>query len=140
MPLHLIKLSVGSEDIDDIVNWQAHMRARHGGHYFHDTRMVPRRRDELLAGGSIYWVIKGQIRVRQELRDIEAYEDSAGVRRCRLWLEPALIETRPKPKRPFQGWRYLQPKAAPADLPQGPPGSGDMPASMRAELMELGLL
>ncbi|MEM9122296.1 MAG: DUF1489 domain-containing protein [Pseudomonadota bacterium] len=142
--LHLIKLAVGAESIASMAAWQAHVQSRSpkrkGTRLFHDTRMVPKRAGDILPTGSIFWVIKGVVSVRQRIVDIEAYEAGDG-RRCRLWLDPSLIETRPQPRRPFQGWRYLRPEDAPADLGAGSQtGEGDLPADMRAELMELGLL
>jgi hypothetical protein len=83
---------------------------------FHTTRMVPKRAAELLDGGSLYWVIKGNIQARQRLVDIRPFVDTDGISRCHLVLEPVLHETSWAPRRPFQGWRYLDPKDAPPDL------------------------
>ena len=137
--LHLIKLSVGTEDLDDLAAWQARRRAR-SGRVFHRTRMAPRRREELLDGGSIYWVIKGYVRARQRLLDIEAAVDEQG-RACNLLiLDQELVRTVPRAHRPFQGWRYLAPEDAPPDLDSVADGLTDMPPEMAAELRELGLL
>jgi hypothetical protein len=137
--LHLIKLSVGTEDLDDMERWQA-QRLRRTGQLFHRTRMMPRRRAELLQGGSIYWVIKGAIRCRQHLTGVEAGVDEAG-RPCTLLLHDSkLVRTMPRPHRPFQGWRYFAPEAVPADLESLPEGEADMPPELIAELHALGLL
>lgn len=145
MVLHLVKLCVGAEDIADLADWQEgrlaeKRRRKQKPELAHITRMVPRRGDALLDGGSLYWVIKGSIRVRQRLLDVRAFIDEDGIRRCALVLDPELVLTELQPRRPFQGWRYLKPEDAPRDLPEGVDHGGDMPAEMRAELMELGLL
>jgi hypothetical protein len=101
---------------------------------------VPKRVPDLLDGGSIYWVIKGQIRVRQLILDVEDFVDDGGIRRCHLMLDPKRVETRLTARRPFQGWRYLQPEDAPTDLPQGMEVDADMPDTLRNELLEMGLL
>ncbi len=139
MTLHLIKLSVGTEDVADLDRWQAR-RLRRTGRVFHKTRMMPRRQAELLDGGSIYWVIKGAIRARQRLTGIEAGLDDEGRSRTLLLLEPKLVRTMPRPHRPFQGWRYFAAGDAPLDLDELPEGLAEMPAKLIAELHELGLL
>ncbi len=137
--LNLIKLSVGTEHVEGLREWQAY-RLRETGQIFHQTRMMPRRKDELLKGGSIYWVIKGQVRARQRLLDIETVYDEEGQRYARLILEQELHRTVNQPHRPFQGWRYLKPADTPLDLSDAPEGVAEMPEEMRAELKELGLI
>lgn len=142
--LHLIKLSVGIEDVGHLAAVQERRLAEaiadgQGQRLFHVTRNVPRRGAELLDGGSIYWVIKGRIRVRQRLLDIETDIDNEGRRYCRLMLSPERVETQPWPHRPIQGWRYLPAESAPPDLAGGE-GDGNLPPEMAAELRELGLL
>ena len=139
MPLHLIKLSVGSEDIEDLRRWHA-KRLAETGRAFHRTRMMPRRREELLAGGSIYWVIKGFVTVRQRLIGIERISYSDGTPATELVLDPEYHRTVPTPHRPFQGWRYLLPEDAPPDLGDVQGQLGEMPPEMLAELRHLGLL
>lgn len=143
MALHLIKLCVGAESIEDLREWvdersRLAVSAGLDPHSAHVTRMVPKRMADLLDGGSLYWVIKGVLSARQQLLDIEEFTDNDGIGRCRLLLAPEVIETMPQPKRPFQGWRYLDAKDAPADLMAG--GQGEMPADLKRELAELGLL
>ena len=121
MPLHLIKLCVGAESIADLEEWVAERvaeRVRRGGapRSQHVTRMVPARAPELVDGGSLYWVIKGQLAARQRLLEIEPFVGDDGIRRCRLWLGPDVAAIRPRPMRPFQGWRYFADEDAPADL------------------------
>ena len=138
MALHLIKLCVGISQFEELVAWQQH-RQRKDGVLQHITRMTPRRSDELLKGGSIYWVIKGHIQARQKLLDLRPYTDSEGVAHCALILDPKLVRTQPHPRRPFQGWRYLSGEDAPRDVGKSG-GKNQMPLEMRAELMALGLL
>jgi hypothetical protein len=108
--------------------------------HIHTTRMVPKRMDELLDGGSLYWVIRGQIACREELIAIRPFVDKDGVGRCRLVLRPKVIVVEPRPFRAFQGWRYLQVKDAPRDLDRAAPGARHMPEELRRELRDLGLL
>lgn len=107
---------------------------------FHTTRMMPKRRTELLDGGSLYWVIKGNIQARQRFLDIRPFVDVDGISRCKLVLEPVLHETSWAPRRPFQGWRYLDPEDAPPDLAASGADFDDLPADLRRELAGLGLL
>ena len=138
MSLHIIKLCVGVSEIDELRHWQDR-RLREHKEIFHITRMAPKRGDEILDGGSLYWVIKGFIQVRQRIIDIVRFTDEEGIGRCKLVFDPQLVATRAQPRRAFQGWRYLKGEDAPPDLPRG----GDtaaLPAEMRADLAELGLL
>jgi hypothetical protein len=145
MPLHLVKLCVGVESVQDLEGWIAR-RARAAqarGEAFtpeHVTRMTPKRGDEIRDGGSLYWVIKGQIAARQGILDLRGLVDGEGVSRCAIVLEPQVRPVRPRPMRAFQGWRYLAEKDAPPDLAETGAGLTDMPESLRRELGELGLL
>jgi len=149
--LHLIKLCVGIDSVNHLADWQrarmAQSRAGEGDdaagggaarRLAHVTRHRPRRAHELLAGGSLYWVIKGVIRVRQRLLAIEPF-DVDGQVRCALILDPHLVRTVARPHRAFQGWRYLEASDAPGDCPPG--GEDDaMPADMLRALERLGVL
>jgi hypothetical protein len=145
MPLHLLKLCVGCDSIRDLEEWidenRAHFR-RLGRNYeqTHTTRMVPKRMGELVDGGSLYWVIKGQLACRQRLLAIRPFTDGDGIGRCHLVLERVVVAIRPRPCRPFQGWRYLLHNDAPDDLDYAPGDLAHMPEPMRRELAELGLL
>ena len=144
MAVHLLKLSVGVESIEHLKVLQCRRRveARRNGvgdRLWHQTRHMPRRVAELLDGGSIYWVIKGLIRARQHVRELEAVTGVDGIRRCRIILTPLLVATEPRPRRPFQGWRYLNEADAPPDL-NANALSGGMPPEMEAELRSLGLI
>jgi len=142
MTIHLIKLCVGAESVDDLADWIERRLAlkRKSGlavEQFHTTRMMPKRAGELVDGGSLYWVIKGNVQARQKLLDIRPFTDDEGVGRCRLVLEPKLIPTEWQPKRPFQGWRYFDQKDVPRDLGSG--DGEDLPPELAAELAVLGL-
>lgn len=144
MTVHLIKLCVGADDIADLATWQAARLAekkklKQPQVLAHVTRMTPKRADELLDGGSLYWVMKGVVRCRQKLIGIEPFTDTDGIGRCRLVLDNDIVPTRRQDRRPFQGWRYLAAKDAPPDVKKGDP-EDDMPDEMRRELEELGLL
>jgi hypothetical protein len=145
MSLNLIKLSVGCDSVAELSIWikqrlkQKKARKEKPEH-IHTTRMVPKRADELLDGGSLYWVIRGQIMCRQDLIAIRPFVDKDGVGRCRLVLRPKVIPVEPRPFRAFQGWRYFDGKDAPRDLDRAAPGARNMPEQMRRELRELGLL
>jgi hypothetical protein len=148
--LHLIKLCVGCESVKDLEDWikerlkankaagaKAGARKRQRNH---TTRMVPKRAEEIVACGSLYWVIRGQIMCRERILDISPFVDKEGVGRCHIVLDckPVLVE--PRPYRAFQGWRYLDVKDAPRDLDRAAPGARNMPEAMRRELRDLGLL
>jgi hypothetical protein len=139
MALHIIKLCVGVSEIGELADFHQ-KRLDRGEILFHTTRMMPRRQDEVLDGGSLYWVIKGSVQVRQKITDIVPIVSEDGIKRCRLMLHSDLIVTRPQPRRPFQGWRYLKADDAPADIGVYDRDNQDLPSNMRAELVELGLL
>lgn len=138
MPQNLIKLSVGTESPETLRRWQEYMQQMHG-RIFHTTRMTPKRRDEVLDGGSIYWVIKGAIRARQKVIDLEEFVDEEGIKHCRIVLDPELIETATWPHRAFQGWRYLGEDKTPPDAKSGQ-NDDDLPDDMAMELRDLGLI
>jgi hypothetical protein len=145
MALHLIKLCVGCDSVKDLDDWikqrlRAKRKSGEKAEHIHTTRMVPKRADELVDGGSLYWVIRGEILCRERINAVRPFVDRDGVGRCRLALGPKLVLVQPRPYRAFQGWRYLAAKDAPPDLDRAAPGAGDMPETMRRELRELGLL
>jgi len=145
MSLHLIKLCVGCDSVRDLEGWikQKLKDKRKRGEkpeHIHRTRMVPKRADELTDGGSLYWVIRGEIMCRQRIRAVRPFRDKDGVGRCGLVLEPKLVLVTPRPYRAFQGWRYLKAADAPRDLDKAAPGAAAMPEKLRRELRELGLM
>jgi hypothetical protein len=137
MPLHLIKLAVGIDDIEHLRRVRAARAAERGGGWVY-TRNQPRRAAEVLAGGSIYWVIRGQIRVRQLVTAFRNERDENGRRYCLIDVDRTLVPTLSRSCRPFQGWRYLAPEAAPPD--RSMPGALPLPDHMLTELRALGLI
>ena len=121
MPLHLIKLAVGCDSVKELKSWVAErmQTAKQKGlprHHIHITRMTPKRDEELLAGGSLYWVIRGEIAAREKIIAIEPFRDRDGIGRCRLVMQPKVIAVLPRPMRAFQGWRYFAQSDVPPDL------------------------
>jgi len=145
MPLHMIKLCVGCDSIQDLEDWvklklKEKKKKGQKPEHIHTTRMVPKRADELTDGGSLYWVIKGQISCREKILDIRPFVDKDGIGRCRVVLDGKIVPVEPRPYRAFQGWRYFDIKGAPRDLGRAAPGVAKMPENLRRELRELGLL
>mgnify|MGYP003145243081 CR=1 FL=1 len=137
---HLIKLSVGTESVASLATWQKSRAALAAdGNPRHVTRMFPKREAEILNGGSIYWVIKGQIQARQRILRLEEVI-AKGARHCALILDPELHATATSLRRPFQGWRYLDPKDAPTDLPRTRLNEDALPADLSKALADIGVL
>ena len=140
--MHLQKLSVGSESIATLQDWQdivVSRRAARGlsAHHEHVTRMFPKQAEALLNGGSLYWVIKGLIVCRNEIAALEQVTTPDGRKACSILMVPKLIPVVPTPKRPFQGWRYLKPEDVPADIAAGA-GDDSLPPELAAKLAKLG--
>ena len=150
MTVHIVKLCVGTDSIDDLADWQkrrmaeakkaGRVDAKGRGEVWHTTRMFPRRRDDVLDGGSLYWVIRRVIQVRQRITDLRPVRGEDGIERCQIMLDPDLVAVRPMPRRPFQGWRYFDVEDAPKDLKGGRSALEGIPPKMRRDLAELGLL
>ena len=140
--IHLVKLCVGAESVDDLTNWQQRQMAHRAAlglvpNPVHETRQSPKRADELLDGGSIYWVIKGVILARQEIVDINGLEDINGRNYCELVFNPEIHLTEPQGRRAFQGWRYLKPEDAPKDASGS--HAADVPAELSRALRDAGV-
>ncbi|WP_020178280.1 DUF1489 domain-containing protein [Methylopila sp. M107] len=145
MTVHLQKLCVGCDSPEELRAWIDQRLAdkrRRGlaAEQAHVTRSTPKRAAEVLDGGSLYWVIKGTILVRQKISDLRAVKDTDGVERCAIVMEPELVAVRPTPRRPFQGWRYLPANEAPADLADDQLLAPGLPGHLVAELRSLGLM
>ncbi len=143
--LHLVKLCVGTDTVEDLAHWQSGRSAERLAAGLdprprHVTRMSPRRADELLRGGSLYWVIRGVIRVRQRIAALEPVTGEDGIRRCAIVFEPALIPTLPRPRGPFQRWRYFAAADAPPDIGAAPGDDPDLPPGLREALSHFGVL
>ena len=142
MPLHLIKLCVGVDTVEELESYRdmrVAERKRNGEPEVsrHVTRMSPKRAEEVLDGGSLYWVIKRVIQCRQRIISLDEVIDGEGTKRCAIVMAPEIIRTNPSPKRPFQGWRYLKDSDAPADLTAAT-GGADLPDELRRKLIEIG--
>jgi hypothetical protein len=143
MTLHIIKLCVGVDTLQELAEWQAGRlkdlkKKGKPAELVHVTRMTPKRKDEVLDGGSLYWVIKGQIAARQKLIDLRKVTKN-GTPHCGLVYEPKLVPVQRRAHRAFQGWRYFDPKDAPPDA-RGGKGLEKLPEKLQAELVTLGLL
>ena len=134
MPLHIIKLCVGVDSVDELRAWRAEQK-RMGREPVMHTRQSPKRCDEVLEGGSLYWVIKGVVRCRQAIEAVDTLEDGPKTR-CEIRLCDEIVLTEPMPRRAFQGWRYLDPAEAPGDL--DPRVGADLPSDLAAQLRALG--
>lgn len=144
MAVHLVKLCVGVESVEDLEAWIARRQAQRKAdglpaEQIHTTRMTPKRQEELLDGGSLYWVIKGVVQAHQPIIDLRSVTSEDGIKRCEIVMAPRLFRTEAQPKRAFQGWRYLKPSDAPADIGSEVADDG-LPATFRRELADLGLL
>lgn len=144
MVVHLLKISVGTEDVEHLRRWQSLKMQRslasgQGNRLWHRTRHMPRRGAEVLDGGSIYWIIRRFVRARQRIIGLEPVVGEDGITRCDLVLDPELVRTEPQPRRPHQGWRYLDPGDAPRDLDVAGQRQ-ELSDDMAMELSELGLL
>ncbi len=138
--VHLLKLCVGAERVDDLLDWQTSDRAKGpDGLPRHITRMWPKREAEVVNGGSIYWVFKGLVLARQTILRFDEVRGSDGILRCALVLNPDVHRTEPMPRRAFQGWRYLEPDDAPRDLPAARGREAQLPHSLEVALAEIGV-
>src|ERR1044071_6853646 len=117
-PLHLLKMAVGVASLDELRRVRAARIKQYGGSWVY-TRNHPRRAEAVLAGGSLYWVIRGQIRVRQRIVGFRGERNDKGRAYCLIEVARELLPTIWRPWRPFRGWRYLIPAYAPPDAPAG---------------------
>lgn len=142
--INLIKLCVGIDSVEHLLTYRATQAEQTKKDGFdnltrHITRMWPRRTDEILNGGSLYWVIRGNIMARQKILGFEEKIGTDGIRRCVILMSPEIIRTRVAPRRPFQGWRYLPLEDSPPDLIKNHKNDDDLPIGMRLALAEIGL-
>ena len=145
MTVHLIKLCVGVDTVAELAEWQAERlkrlaREKKKVEHCHRTLQMPRRRDDVLDGGSLYWVIKGFVLVRQRVLDLRPDVKNDGTACCGIVLDTELVATRAHPRRAFQGWRYLDPADTPEDAKGFAESADDMPRAMREDLRELRLI
>lgn len=150
MSLHVLKLCVGVDSLDDLRQWQVRRGFQRadlhsdlngtGNVVAHVTRNMPRRAAQVLDGGSLYWVVRGRILCRNPILALEEVEGEDGKRRCAIILGAGPIPVIPRHHRPFQGWRYFAAEAAPADLTSLQGDTSGLPPEMAADLRELGLI
>ena len=131
MTVHMLRLCVGCDTIEDLLAWHADTNEPWRLH----TRMTPKRADEMVDGGSIYRIFKGMILCRQRILEIRTLGEGVTAR-CEITLDPEIIRVAPTPRRAFQGWRYFDPKDAPPDLETG--GDGEIPTELARQLREAG--
>lgn len=138
--INLVKLCVGAERVEDLIDWQNSARAKGpDGRPRHVTRMWPKRGAEILAGGSLYWVFKGVILARQRIVALDEVLGQDGISRCALVLDDTVVRTEAQPRRPFQGWRYLAAADAPADLRARAAQDDALPPQLETALAEIGV-
>lgn len=139
--INLLKLCVGAESFEDQAAWIKTRVTAGGADYrpTHVTRMWPKQEAAILNGGSLYWVIKGAIQARQKILRLDEVIGHDGIRRCAIVMEPELIRTNTAIRRPFQGWRYLKPEDAPADLPKSRVADDALPRDLALALADIGL-
>ena len=139
--VNLVKLCVGAQSVEQLENWQ-HQRVASGtlDNPEHVTRSRPRRAKQVLNGGSLYWVFRGQILARQRILALENRLSDDGITRCAIILDPAIIRTFPVPRQPFQGWRYLEPDASPEDLPRAGRAADNIPGWLQDILLKIGVI
>lgn len=137
--VNMLKLCVGATSVEDLEAWRAaHSGLWPKGRNIHTTRMWPKREAEVVQG-SLYWVFKGMILARQKILELEEVRGADGISRCAIHLDCRLIRTEPAPRRPFQGWRYLNPDDSPRDLPEARVADDKLPPELAAALADIGL-
>ena len=138
--INILKLCVGAESVEDLLDWQRSQRPHWPeGRAIHVTRMWPKREAEVTGGGSLYWVIKGVVLARQRILRLDEVIGADGIRRCGLVMDAEVIRTEPAPRRPFQGWRYLEPAESPRDLAKGRAKEDSLPPELARALADIGL-
>ena len=139
--VNIVKLCVGSMGVDHLARWQAE-RLKSGAYAApeHVTRMRPRRDSEVLNGGSLYWVFQGWILARQRIVALEDRRGEDGIMRCAMIFDPEIVRTVAVPRRPFQGWRYLEVKDSPADLSSRNREDDCLPGDLAQSLAEIGVI
>jgi len=137
--VNLVKLCVGAETINDLTDRQENLNQKDKNRRTHVTRMWPKRGDEILNGGSLFWVIKGFIQARQKIIGLEEVFGQDNIRRCSIVLDPEVFLTTSVKKRPFQGWRYLNSADAPPDLYKISSSEPTLPNELAIALADIGV-
>lgn len=132
MPLHLTKVAYGAQSLEEMRTWFA----TRGAEARLTTRYLPKRHEEIVSGGSLFWIFKHQLVMRSPILRFEPAEGN----RTFIVIEPRLVLVHPVPKRAHQGWRYLADEDAPRDLGAGESAGDVMPGELAGELAKLGLV
>ncbi len=148
MHVNIMRPCVGIHSPRELYDNQIHSRmiegTDHNRYNYFTTRNTPKRKAEILDGGSVYWIIKGAIVMRQTIIDIETLVDDNGKKFCMITKDPEIMLVQPKPQRAMQGWRYLEAEQSPPDLypfdPEADDNASKLDEKMAEELAELGLL
>ncbi|PIW27673.1 MAG: DUF1489 domain-containing protein [Rhodobacterales bacterium CG15_BIG_FIL_POST_REV_8_21_14_020_59_13] len=143
MTLHLIKLCVGIDTVEDLEAYRIQRSKEQSARgvpiqSVHVTRMFPKQAERLLDGGSLYWVIKRVVQCRQRILSLDEIVGEDGIRRCAIVMDPEIVRTSPATRRPFQGWRYLKTEEAPMDISDPAAGGENLPPDLRRKLIEIG--
>jgi hypothetical protein len=145
MYTNFLRTGVGVDSIHhlhDIQSSYRHIVHQKQDCAFLTTRRTPTRVNDLINGGSVYWIIKRQICARQIIVDIQTLKDEEDKNYCVILMDKKLILTQPLNHRHIQGWRYLPPEKAPTDIGTFDPSiiEDDMDPDMAKDLAEAGLL
>ena len=144
--VNLVKIAVGITTVEELNLRQTEFLRRVNDksfpYFYHTTRMMPQKHEDIISNGSLYWVIKGAICARQKVLDIVRFEDTDGKKRCKIFLDSKIIRTKPVRKRPFQGWRYLKKHITPEDLlePIKANFESNIPVHVQRQLLEMGVI
>ena len=144
--VNLVKIAVGVTSVEELSLRQTEflkkINDKNFPFFYHSTRMMPKKYEDIISNGSLYWVIKGAICARQKVLDIVKFEDTDGKKRCKIFLAPEIVKTKPVRKRPFQGWRYLKKHITPQDLnePIKTTFDSNIPLDVQKQLLEMGVL
>ena len=144
--VNLVKIAVGVTTVEELILRQTEflkkINDKNFPYFYHSTRMMPKKYEDIISNGSLYWVIKGAICARQKVLDIVKFEDTDGKKRCKIFLAAEIVKTKPVRKRPFQGWRYLKKHITPEDLnePIKTTFDSNIPLDVQKQLLEMGVL
>jgi hypothetical protein len=132
--LHMTKVAYGQTSLAMLVDTIE--RRAENGEVIMTTRNLPKRQLEILAGGSLYWIIKHQLVARAT---IMRFQDAAEGRHD-IVLRATVIPVRPLSRRAHQGWRYLEGADAPLDLADGDMTGDALPPKLIGDLADLHLI
>ena len=140
MIYNLKKLAVGIDTVENLKIRQKIIFNEYNK-IIHVTRNVPKKKDDLIKKGSMYWVIKRRVLVRQKIKNISLIIRNDGSKGCEIELDSELIKVIPTSMRPFQGWRYYNSEEVPSDLTLDLNNDNEeaLTDELNAELIKLGL-